>query len=422
MAYIVKSGKKHKVYWDIGTPEKRERRSESFDTPDEAKQFKLKIEYEQSIGTFINVSKMTVGEYLDHWLNIHGPKIAEKTLESYECEIENHIKPNLGNIKLSKLSPMHIEEYYAKMRKEGKSLVLERRIATYQSVYDAAVKDKLPAKKQKQALANVTRAKARLNKMKTEGKTGLSNTTINYHHRILHKALKQAVKWQNLALNATDAVTPPTPDKVVINYLQRDKVNRFIECVKDSFFYAIYVIAILTGMRQGEILGLKWQDIDFEYGIIRVRQQLKYNKAKGYHFEPPKQHSVRDIPMPLPINAILRKAQKEQAKVKEIFLEADKPYNTNNLVFCSEVGQPLNRSRVTRDLKAQLIKYDFEHVRFHALRHTFATMCRAAGVPMEDIQDMLGHADISTTKNMYTHVEIEPLRKSMDKMTEYLGI
>ena len=74
MAYIVKSGKKHKVYWDIGTPEKRERRSESFDTPDEAKQFKLKIEYEQSIGTFINVSKMTVGEYLDHWLNIHGPK------------------------------------------------------------------------------------------------------------------------------------------------------------------------------------------------------------------------------------------------------------------------------------------------------------------------------------------------------------
>lgn len=419
MAWIEKRGKKYRVCWDVGTPDDRKRRTEAFDTPEEADQFKKKIEYELSIGTYIDVSKMTVGKYLDHWLKYHQDNLAPKTLDSYQCEIKNHIKPYLGGIKLAKLAPLHLQEYYARLRSEGKANILRRQIETLQNEYDTAVKDELPTKEQKRIKANLTRAKARLEKMLKEGKGGLSNTTINYHHRIIHKALTQAVKWQMVARNVADAVEAPRPDDTEIKYLGRDEVNRFINCIKKSTYYPIYAAAILTGMRQGEILGLRWQDVDFNSGIVKVRQQLQYTKAKGYFFKTPKQKSIRDIPMPLPLNGVFREVRKEQSRLKEIY---GTKYEDNDLVFCATNGRPLSRSLVTRSLKDLLEVHGFEHIRFHALRHTFATMARAAGVPMEDIQDLLGHADISTTKNMYTHVEIEPLRDSMKKLTDYLDI
>jgi len=419
MAWIEKRGNKYRVYWDIGTPNDRKRRMESFDAREEADQFMKKVEYELSTGLYIDISRMTFGEYLDHWLKFHKDNLAPKTLDSYQCEIKNHIKPKLGGIKLAKLAPLHIQEYYTDLRAKGKANIHQRQIDVYQEQYNAAVKDKLSTKEQKRIYGNLTRAKGRLKKMLDEEKGGLSNTTINYHHRIIHKALTQAVKWQMVARNVADAVEAPRPNNVEINYLKRDEVNRFITCIKDSIYHPIYATAILTGMRQGEILGLRWQDIDFNAGIIKVRQQLQYLPSKGYSYSDPKQKSIRDIPMPLPMNAIFREVRKQQSQLKEIY---GTEYEDNDLVFCATNGRPLNRSLVTRNLKSLLEKHGFEHIRFHALRHTFATMARAAGVPMEDIQDLLGHADISTTKNMYTHVEIEPLRDSMKKLTDYLDM
>lgn len=419
MAWIEKRGKKYRVVWDIGSPENRERRTESFDSPEEADQFKKKVEYELSIGTYIDVSKMTFGEYLDHWLKYAGSKLAPKTLDSYQSEIKNHIKPVLGGIKLAKLAPLHLQEYYARLRTEGKARIRREQIEVLQKQYDAAVKDKLPAKEQKRIQGNLTRAKARLQKMLQEGKGGSSNTTINYHHRIIHKALNQAVKWQMVARNVADAVEAPKPDDVEISYVKRHELDRFIACIKDSAYYAIYMVAILTGMRQGEILGLQWQHIDFETGVIKVRQQLQYIPGQGYSYPKPKQKSIRDIPMPLPLNAVFREVRKEQFRLKGIYGDE---YEDNNLVFCTPEGRPLSRSLITRNLSSTLEKHGFKHIRFHALRHTFATMARAAGAPMEDIQDLLGHADISTTKNMYTHVELEPLRDSIKKLTQYLDI
>lgn len=120
MAWIEKRGNKYRVNWDIGTPENRERRVVSFDSTEEADQFKKKVEYELSIGTFIDVTKMTFGEYLDHWLRLHGDKLAPMTLNSYKHQIRNHIKPNLGKHKLAKLSPLHLQDYYVGALKEGR--------------------------------------------------------------------------------------------------------------------------------------------------------------------------------------------------------------------------------------------------------------------------------------------------------------
>jgi len=428
MAWIEKREKKYRVVWDVGTPDNRERRIVAFDRPEDAKAFRSKIEVDLNSGTYIEPSKMTFGEYLDHWIRLHGDNISPKTLDSYTCEIKNHIKPNLGKIKLSKLTPMHVQDYYAHLRKEGKTDTARVLADKFQTEYDRAVENQLPPRDLKRIRKKLDLAKERLDNIIAENKGGLSSTSINYHHRIIHKALKQAVKWQMVARNIADAVEPPPPADTEIKYLKRDEVNKFISCIKESYYYPIIATAILTGMRQGEILGLRWQDVDFDEGIVKVRRQLQYITGKGYFYPKPKQKSIRNIPMPLPLNSVLRAVRKEQARIKSIYEEAAKEndgkngYFDNDLIFCAYDGRPLIRSTVTRNLQSLLEKYGLAKIRFHALRHTFATMARGAGVPMEDIQDLLGHADISTTKNMYTHVEIEPLRDSIKKLTDYLSI
>ncbi|MGI6079316.1 MAG: tyrosine-type recombinase/integrase [Fastidiosipilaceae bacterium] len=151
--------------------------------------------------------------------------------------------------------------------------------------------------------------------------------------------------------------------------------------------------------------------------MIHVKKQLQYLPDRGYFFKPPKQHSVRDIPMPLPLGYILRQVKKEQERLKEIY-KTD--YQNDDLVFCNLDGQPMDGTGLTKRFQKLLKENGFPKIRFHALRHTFATMCRAAGMEIADIQDLLGHADISTTKNMYTHIEIDTLKKAMDKFTQYL--
>jgi len=121
----------------------------------------------------------------------------------------------------------------------------------------------------------------------------------------------------------------------------------------------------------------------------------------------------------LPLNAIFRKIEKEQERLKSTFGEDD--YKDLGLIFSNPNGSPMDGTALTKRFQALLKANDLPKIRFHSLRHTFATMARASGVPIEDIQDLLGHADISTTKSMYTHVEIEPLRTSINKFTDYLA-
>lgn len=417
MAWIEKRGDKYRVKWNVGTPGDSHRRVASFDSWDEADKFRKKIDYESSIGIDIDPTKMTVAEYFDHWLKIHGPNLEPKTLASYKCEVKNHIAPSLGNIKLPKLSPIHLQNYYVDLLNDGKASIIRRRIERLEK--QLSEKEVL---KDKQAL---TRAKKRLAKMKAEGECGLSATSVRYQHRIIHKALKQAMRWQMVARNVADAVEPPKATQVEVQYMKKNEVHRFIDCIKESPDYPLIITAIYTGMRQGEILGLRWQDVDLDAGILHVRQQLQYLPSRGFFFKEPKQNSKRDIPMPLPVNAVLRSVKKEQDRIKKVYEEAEqnskkKAYHDNDLVFCNPDGSPRDGTELTKQFQALLEEHGFQKISFHSLRHTFATMCRAAGMDLADIQDLLGHADISTTKKMYTHVEIEPLKNAMDKFTKYM--
>jgi integrase len=401
MAWIEKRGKKYKVYWDVGDGDNRKRRVESFDTSEDASNFRKKIDYQQSIGIIFDPVKMTVGEYLDHWLEIHKIKLAPKTYASYRCEIENHIKPHLGHIKLLRLTPMQLQNYYTVLQKEGKANILYRKLE----------KEDLDPRARK-------RAEKRLKKMTEEGKAGLSGTTVNYHHRIIHKALKQAYKWQMVGQNVADAVETPKKNPTEIEYMKKHQVHHFINAIKGNYDYPVILAAIYTGMRQGELLGLRWQDVDLEAGIIYIQQQAQYLPDQGFYFKDPKQNSKRRIPVPLPLNSALRQVKKEQERYKTIYGEE---YKKLDLVFCAPDGGQQEGTALTKRFQALLEQNGLPKMRFHSLRHTFATMCRGAGMSIEDIQDLLGHADISTTKTMYTHIEIEPLKKAMSKLEEYMS-
>jgi integrase len=398
MAWIERRGNKYRVVWDTGTPDERARRVETYDAWEDADKQRKKIDYQDSLGIVFDPSKMTVAEYFDYWLKLHGDKLAPKTLQSYRCEISNHIKPRLGKVKVSKLKPLQLQNYYARLLTDGRADLLQHQA------------DQLPEGKKRDKLEK------RIKEMKSRG---LSTTTVRYQHRIIHKALQQAVKWQMVARNIADAVELPKPVPPQIEYLRREDIHSFIKTIKASPDYPAIATAIFTGMRQGELLGLRWQDIDLDRGVIHIRQQLQYLGKGGYLFKEPKRESKRDIPMPLPLNAIFRQADKEQNRLKGIYSDN---YIDHDLIFCNPNGSPMDGTGLTKRFQSLLVKANLPRIRFHALRHTVATMCRAAGMELADIQDLLGHADISTTKKMYTHIEIETLRRSMDKLTEYLEI
>lgn len=423
MAWIekrkTKSGTKYRVGWDIGTPEKRERRfSELFDSYEDAKNFRSQKEVELQSGAYIEPTKMTVRQYFEYWLEIRPKKLSDKTEESYRCEFKNHIGPELGDYKIKKLAPLHVQTYYKKMLEEGRVLVLKRQIAEIEKKIEATP----PGQHRNRQIRRLDRAKERLETMIREGKCGLSSTTVNYHHRILHKMFQQAVKWRDLQFNICDAVEPPSPEQKEMSFLTREEISKFLESIKTSYMSGIFLTAIFTGMRRGEILGLKWQDIDFDAGIIHVRRQLQYTKTKGYNLDKePKRNSKRDIPMPLPLNVALRAIQKKQNEFREK-LEDGTVWNEHNLVFCRGDGHPWYGSVITRELHRVLDENGIKRIRFHDLRHSFATAARNSGVSIEDLQDMLGHAEINTTKKMYVHKDVKPLQRAMDRLSEYLGV
>lgn len=325
-------------------------------------------------GTYIETHKLTVGGYFDHWIKTYCiPNLAPKTIHSYRSEINNHIIPNLGQIPLNKLSPLHLQSYYTKLLDSGRK----------------------------------------------DGNGGLSARTIQYHHRIIREALKHAFRWQLVSRNVADAVDPPRFKKKEMYVMPREEVIAFLEAIKDHRDYAIIYTAIYTGMRQGELLGLTWQAVHHTKRTIWVKQQLQYIAGEGYNFKEPKtSKSRRHIPMTPGVQSLLKEVKREQAEYK---LLMGNEYEDNDLVFCLANGKPLDGTNLTKRFKAQAKKHGHPEMRFHDLRHTCATLLLAAGVDPKKVQEILGHESFNTTMDVYGHVLPSMQREAMDKLSAFMG-
>ena len=270
-----------------------------------------------------------------------------RTCERYESIVRVHLVPAIGKIKLKTLTPAHVRGLY---------------------------RAKLDA--------------------------GLAPRSVLHIHRTLSRALKQATDDGLIPRNVAGLVKPPRPRREEIRPLDSEQVRALFETARGDRLEALYVVAVTTGMRRGELQGLKWDDLDLEAGTLQVRRTLSEPKG-GWIFEAPKSGKGRSIRLTRKAILALREHRKRQLEER---MQRAGLWSDHGLVFPSAIGTPISGGNLNCSFKALLKRACLPAVRFHDLRHTCATLLLRQSVNPKYVQELLGHADISLTLNVYSHI------------------
>lgn len=321
---------------------------------------------------YIEPSKITYGQWLNVWLKEYCNNIKQTTLETYTCVINLHIMAALGSVKLQKLSPVMIQTFY------NNSL-----------------------------------------KGTADGKNALSPKSIKRLHAIIHHSLKQACEVGYIKNNPADPCKLPNAEKPALQVLDKEQTKRFISALENNPLRPLFLVALFTGMRQSELLGLTWNAVDFKNGKIQIYQQLQYISKKGYIFTTPKNGKPRTI-TPAPFVFDTLRAVQEMQKMQKI--KAGELWeNKNNLVFVNEIGKNITTTTAYKTTKRIAREIGVPALRFHDLRHTYAVAAIRAGDDIKTISENLGHASVAFTLDIYGHVTEEMKRTSADRIQAYIN-
>lgn len=298
-------------------------------------------------GLFVDPSKMTVEEYMNYWLDNYAKlKVADRTFNRYKEFIDNNIVPEIGNLKIQKLRPIVLQQMYTNLLTNGR---------------------------------------------KKGG--GLSPTTVHQIHSVMHKALVMAVKWQVVTRNIADAVDPPRPANSKPVILNESQAKHLLQRALTTPYYLQVLLAIMTGMRRGEIYGLIWDNIDFEAGKINVVQSTQYIPKQGLGEKGPKsEEGFRIIDVTDYIISVLKTVKEKQTFENEegyVFIDKDARQHPDSISswfpeFIVSIGLP--------------------RLRFHDLRHTHASLLLHIGESLKLISERLGHSSVEFTADIYTHL------------------
>ena len=314
-------------------------------------------------------TRLTLGAWLDIWETEYLGDVKPRTKDSYKATIRTHIKPALGAVKLSALSPHDIQRFYNSLQK---------------------------------------------------GEKALSPKTVKNTHGVLHKALQQAVKIGYLKNNAADACELPRVERAEIKPLDSVDIAKFLAAAQGHQFEAVYVVTLFTGLREGEVLGLTWDCIDFEAGTITVKQQLQ--KERGgegkYSLVSTKNGKSRLITPAPSVMAILRKQRITQMEWQLKCYGAWS--NPLNLVFTNEVGRNLSAQTVYLHFKKLAQSIGLPSARFHDLRHSYAVAALQAGDDVKTVQETLGHHTAAFTLDIYGHVTDQMRQASAARMEQFI--
>lgn len=323
-------------------------------------------------GTYVEQSKQTVAEYLDRWLTTVKPSLGDKTFERYKQLVEVNINPRLGPIQMCKLQPVQLAEFYTWSSTAGN---------------------------------------------RRTGK-GLSTQTVLHIHRLLSKALKQAVMWQLRPTNPANAVQAPRPVRKEVKAVEEDRSTLLLGSAENTVLYLPILMGLCTGMRRGEILGLRWSDIDFENSRLTVNQALGQTRAGGLKFKPTKnKKSHRTIALPDCLIAALLEHRANQDKIRKLF---GPDYPKFDLVMPLADGTRWAPDDFTDAYIAFSRRISTRDTRFHDLRHTHASELLRRGVPLRTVSQRLGHANPTVTLNIYAHVMSGDDERAADTVEEMI--
>jgi integrase len=308
-------------------------------------------------GTFVERTAATLADYARHWLTAIAPaKASAKTLERYGEIVEQHIIPKLGRVALQKLDGSKIDEFYAHLRTAGRR----------------------------------------------DGKGGLAPQTVQHVHRLLSQILSSAVKARKLRQSPMDAVqTTPKVRREEIQVLDDNELASLLRHLKGRAIYMPVLMAASTGMRRGEVLALRWKDIDLDRASLQVAQVVEQTKAGLSIKEPKTDRSRRTIALPARLIPELRRHRKEQAELR---LKLGLGKDERDLAFSTWDGQMRSPRPFSKEFAREAAAAGVAHVTFHGLRHTHITHLLRSGVPVHVVSARAGHANPSVTLNIYAHM------------------
>jgi|DewCreStandDraft_2_1066082.scaffolds.fasta_scaffold00007_366 integrase len=316
-------------------------------------------------GLPITTGRNTVGDFLKRWLEeVARPSVRPSTYVGYRNAVINHLIPALGKLPLEKLTPQEVQRL-----------------------------------------------------LNDRAQIGLSPRTVQLIRAVLRRALGQAVKWRLLAYNAAQLVDPPRQRRYVARVWTPEETRRFLEAVQGDRFEALYTTAIYLGLRQGEILALRWTDIDFERRILRVSGTMPTVGPREVS-EPKTERSRRVLPLPEPVANALHQHRVRQLEER---LRAGEGWQERGLVFTNVFGGPVDRKGLHYRFKQAIARAGLPDIRFHDLRHGCATFLLAQGVPARAVMELLGHSSIKTTMDVYAHVLPPLLDDAATKLTGLLA-
>lgn len=316
-------------------------------------------------GVPIPPSRQTVGKFLVHWLDeVAKPTLRPTTYAGYRVVVERHLIPHIGKVSLEKLAPQDVQALLADRTREG-----------------------------------------------------LSPRTVQLIRAVLRRALGQALEWDLVARNAAVPVKPPRQHRYHAQVWSVDETRRFLAAVQDDRWGALYTVAAYMGLRQGEILGLRWADVDLEARTLRVSGAMSTVGPRA-RTEPKTERSRRTLPLPSAVVSALRTHRTRQLEER---LRAGDVWQDHDLVFASIFGGPVERKGLHDRWKRAIRQAELPDIRFHDLRHGCASLLLASGVPSRVVMDILGHSSIKTTMDTYSHVMPHLIGDAMATLDAVLG-
>lgn len=310
--------------------------------------------------------RYTTGEWLRTWFEVYSkPNIREATQDQYTNFLEKHVIPSVGDIPLEKLTSLRLQKLYQDLRTHGK--VCQNKNAG----------------------------------------SGLSQKTVRNIHMMLHVALEQAVKEDLISKNPTDGCIAPKVEKKEMKVIQPEKIGAYLQAAADRNVLPMFYLELTSGLRRGELLALLWSDLDIDQRTISVNKSVAGRHGELKVSAPKTKHSIRKVAIP---------QQAVELLIQEHALHPDNPY-----MFPSPVTGTMYHPDTAGLLHKKLLKESgIENVRFHDLRHTFATVALQNGVDIKTLSHMLGHFSSGFTLDTYTHVTAKMQQEAAEKMGNFM--